>query len=302
MSIKVSVITVCRNSVQFIEQAMQSVLSQTYPNIEYLVVDGASEDGTQEIVERYRDRLAKFVSEPDGGLYEAMNKGIQWATGDVLYFLNSDDYLVDRQVIADVVAYFQTHSNCDFLYGDVEARSVNGDLTHHQPLPPAQFIRALICLKNCPIQPACFFKRDLFAQLGLFATQYQIAADYDWFVRLIDENGIRPDLKICYYPRTIVSYYGGGLSSDGQRVFKEVFAIQNQTPIFQTPSLMNHRVEELQANLIDQHEFLKAAQELCDRRLALIQNLEASWAWKLQKLELPGFSQLKKVLKQVLKR
>src|SRR5579884_3390919 len=116
---KISVITVCKNAAACIEPALASVAAQRYPHVEYLVIDGASDDGTQGIVSRYRKHIAHFLSEPDDGLYQAMNKGVRLATGDFLYFLNADDYLLDERVLEDVAHFLREHPTCDFLYGNL---------------------------------------------------------------------------------------------------------------------------------------------------------------------------------------
>ena len=103
MDPKVSVITVCYNAEEFIENAINSVLNQTYINIEYIIIDGASKDSTVPIINKYKSKITFFLSEPDNGIYEAMNKGIKAATGDILYFLNSDDIFYDKYVIENVV-------------------------------------------------------------------------------------------------------------------------------------------------------------------------------------------------------
>ena len=115
---KVSIITVCLNCSMHIRKAIESVISQTYPLIEYVIIDGASTDGTVEIIEKYRDRIAHFISEPDTGLYNAMNKGIGAATGDILFFLNADDYFADENVVADVADVFSKNPDIDIVFGN----------------------------------------------------------------------------------------------------------------------------------------------------------------------------------------
>ena len=114
---KVSIITSCYNREATIRGAIESVLSQDYPDIEYIVVDGASKDGSLSIINEYKEQIAKIVSEPDHGMYEAINKGIRMATGDVIGLVHSDDFLYDRHVISDIVEKFK-ETNADFVYGD----------------------------------------------------------------------------------------------------------------------------------------------------------------------------------------
>jgi glycosyltransferase involved in cell wall biosynthesis len=272
---KVSVITVCKNSAQHIEQAIQSLVAQTYPNIEYIVIDGESTDDTQAVIQkysdRYCDRITHFISEPDNGIYQAMNKGIQLATGDLLYFLNSDDYLFDANVIQDIVHFFAENPHYDFVYGDHEARFSFGKSSVHKPASPDRVLEELVCLGECFIQPASFFKANLFQKIGLFSEAYKIAADYDWFVRLLQDDS----LKLGYYPRVIVSYSHGGASSEIRSLFEEVFAIQNQVPLYQEPYWINQRMLQLQKSFIDKYDRLEKTHKLSQKREQRIIYLES---------------------------
>jgi glycosyltransferase involved in cell wall biosynthesis len=268
---KVSVITVCKNSEKTIERAIQSLVVQTYPHIEYIVIDGDSTDETKLIVDRYGDRVTHFISEPDNGIYSAMNKGIQLATGELLYFLNSDDYLFDANVIQDVIHFLADHPEYDFIYGDHEARFNFGKSSLHKPAPPNQILKEMVCLGECFIQPASFFKADLFQKLGLFNEAYKIAADYEWFARLLQDNA----LQLGYYPRTLVSYAHGGASSHIRPLFEEVFAIQNQVPLYQEPEWLNQRLVELQKSFINKYDRLEKTHQLSQKREQRIIYLES---------------------------
>jgi glycosyltransferase involved in cell wall biosynthesis len=268
---KVSVITVCKNSEKTIAAAIQSLVTQTYPQIEYIVIDGDSTDGTKEIIEQYRDRITHFISEPDPGIYAAMNKGIQLATGELLYFLNSDDYLFDSHVIQDIVQFSIDYPQYDFIYGDHEARFNFGKSSIHKPAPPDQILKEMICLGECLIQPASFFKAPLFQRLGLFSETYRIAADYEWFARLLQDK----TLRLGYFSRTIVSYAHGGASSHIRPLFEEVFAIQNQVPLYQEPEWINQRLVELQKSFIDKYDRLEKTHHLSQKREQRIIYLES---------------------------
>ena len=122
-NIKISIITVCFNAQNVIEACIQSVLSQTYLNIEYVIVDGQSTDGTLSIVHKYKDRITKIISEKDTGIYDATNKGIQASNGDVVYFLNSDDRLYDDEVIENIIEQFKEDKSLDIVYGKVHGKS-----------------------------------------------------------------------------------------------------------------------------------------------------------------------------------
>jgi len=179
--VKISVVTVVLNAAGSIKKCVASVLGQTYDNIEYLVIDGVSTDGTLDILARYRDRIDYLVSEPDRGLYHAMNKGIQAATGDFVYFLNSDDAFCDEAVVADVAAAIQLNPSVDLVYGDVLMRS--GDqLVRRSQVPVLD--RESLCRKGFCHQ-ALFARRELLVRTGGFFEEYRIVADGDWLARAL---------------------------------------------------------------------------------------------------------------------
>lgn len=270
MTLSISVITVCRNAEATIEQALQGVISQTYPHIEYIVIDGASGDRTLDIVKRYSDHIATIISEPDDGIYQAMNKGIRLATGDWIYFANADDYLFGNGAIADVAAFIAEHPHCEFVYGDHETRFPWGKRSTYSPAAPEEALEQLISLGNCFIQPASFFNASLFEKIGLFNEQYRIAADYEWFCKMLSA----PDIQIGYLPRIIVSYYQGGLSSDIRPLFEEVFAIQNALPIYQQAQWIEKRMQSLQDSFIDKYDRLEKSNRLSMARLRRIEELD----------------------------
>lgn len=174
-NVKISVVTVVLNAARSIEKCVASVLGQTYDNIEYLVIDGGSTDGTLDILARYRDRIDYLVSEPDRGLYHAMNKGIQAATGDFVYFLNSDDTFCDEKVVADVVAAIHQNPSVDLVYGDVLMGS--GDQLTKRPQEPV-LNRESLCRKGFCHQ-ALFARRETLLRTGGFSDEYRIVADGD---------------------------------------------------------------------------------------------------------------------------
>ncbi len=201
--LKISIITVCLNSVKTIEQTITSVLNQTYPNIEYIILDGASTDGTREVINQYKDRLAYYCSEPDGGLYHAMNKGLQHATGDVVAILNSDDwYLEDalacvalhfKKTKADVLCFGVTRENKDGKRNDRFSRVRTDD---------NGFERLEV------FHPATFVKKSIFDEIGYFDTEYRLAADYDWLIRMK-----RHGYTVQCIEQVTTYYSDGGLSS-----------------------------------------------------------------------------------------
>lgn len=179
--VKISVVTVVLNAAGSIEKCVASVLGQTYGNIEYVVIDGGSTDGTLDILARYRDRIDYLVSEPDRGLYHAMNKGIQAATGDFVYFLNSDDTFCDEKVVADVAAAIHQNPSVDLVYGDVLMGS--GDQLIKRPQVPV-LSRESLCRKGFCHQ-SLFARRELLLRTGGFSEEYRIVADGDWLARAL---------------------------------------------------------------------------------------------------------------------
>lgn len=205
---KISIITVVWNNKDTIKDAIESVLNQTYKNIEYIIVDGASTDGTVEVVQSYGDQITKFVSEPDNGLYDAMNKGIKLATGDVVGILNSDDFYIDEFVIEKIVKVFE----------EKEVDSVFADLVYVKPDNLGKTVRyydSSHCLPNkfqyalYPAHPTFFVKRWVYEKYGSFKTDYKIAADFDLMSRFLYTKRI----SFKYLKEPIIKMRVGGVST-----------------------------------------------------------------------------------------
>ncbi|NJN85124.1 MAG: glycosyltransferase [Leptolyngbyaceae cyanobacterium SL_7_1] len=272
---KVSVITVCKNSEKTLERTIRGVVQQTYTDLEYIIIDGASEDNTNAIISQYRAHIQDWVSEPDGGIYQAMNKGIQRATGCFIYFSNSDDYLFDERVIQDLVEFATTHRDCDLIYGDHEARFLDNNASIHQPMPPELLLGEMVELGDRRIhQPASFFRKELFDRLGLFDETYRIASDYKWFLRALQDSTV----KVCYYPRTIVSYAHGGASANIRQLFDEVFEIQSQCAALQEIAWLQKRITRFQHLYIQQLETIQKQQQAIAKRRDRIRTLETQLA------------------------
>lgn len=208
MNPKVSIITVCYNSEKTIEDTLQSVINQSYPDIEYIVIDGASTDSTLSIINKYKDKIATIVSEKDNGIYDAINKGINLATGDIIANLNSDDFYIDNNVIADVVTTFEKEKT-DTLYADlyyVDAVDTNKIVRYwkSKPYKDGFFLRGWM-----PPHPTFFVKKEVYQQHGLFDLQFKSAADYEIMLRFIH----RFKTSIAYLPRVIVKMRVGGVSN-----------------------------------------------------------------------------------------
>ena len=214
---KVSIITTCYNRVGTILGAIESVLSQDYPDIEYIIVDGLSNDGSVDTIKSMMDdgrwkKSWKFISEPDHGMYEAINKGIRMATGDTIGLVHSDDFLYDNHVISDVVKRFE-ETNADILYGDgvfVNANDINKPVrnwiggTYH---------RWKVACGWLPLHPTCYIRREVMMREGLYDESYKIAADSDLLFRYL----YMANLKVTYLKRKIIRMRMGGLSTDSAK-------------------------------------------------------------------------------------
>lgn len=202
---RVSIVTVCFNSADTIEDTIRSVREQEYESIEHIIVDGGSTDGTREIVGRYNGRIKKFISEPDRGIYDAMNKGLRLATGDVVGFLNADDVYTSPTVIGDIAAAVR-ESRDDGVYGDlvyVDRCDANRVVRYWQAgaYRPRAFYRGWV-----PPHPTFFCRTALYRRLGGFNPEYRIAGDFELMLRFIEKSGI----GVRYIPKPLVRMRAGG--------------------------------------------------------------------------------------------
>lgn len=205
---KISIITSVYNNAATIEDAIRSVLSQTYTNIEYIVVDGASKDGTTEIIKKYENQISKFVSEKDKGIYDGLNKGVDLATGDVIAFLHSDDIYENENVIADVVKLFET-TNTDSIYGDLVYVDKNDTNKIFRYWKSGEYTFKKLCNGWMPPHPTFFVKREFYEKYGKFDLSYGIAADYDFMLRMLGKYKI----TTAYLPKVLYKMRVGGASN-----------------------------------------------------------------------------------------
>ena len=211
---KISLITVTYNSGKTISTTLESVLAQTNPNIEYIIVDGASQDDTVDIIKEYEPHfkgMLKWVSEPDKGLYDAMNKGIRMATGEVIGILNSDDFFTTNEILQQVADAFVADKELDAVYGDIHF--VNPDNLDKcvRYYSSKVFRRSLMKIGLMPAHPTFYLKRSCFDQFGLYKTDYRIAADFEFLLRVIYKGRIRTK----YLPLDMVTMRTGGASTSG---------------------------------------------------------------------------------------
>lgn len=211
MLLKVSVITVCYNSADYIESAIQSVVAQTYADIEYIIVDGGSCDGTKEIIKSYGKAVAHFVSEPDKGIYDAMNKGLSLATGEVIGLLNSDDFYPRVDVITDVVRIFVGCPKNEIVLGNVDFVNPNNLLKPIRLFSSFKFSPWKMRFGFSPAHPAAFMRRAVYQKVGKYDSSYRIGADFEWFVRAFVVHKI----GYVFLNKVIVRMREGGVSTSG---------------------------------------------------------------------------------------
>lgn len=208
--VKVSIITVVLNNVQHIEDCMNSVIQQAYKNVEYIIIDGGSTDGTIDIIKKYEKQISMWVSEPDRGIYDAMNKGIIKSTGDIIGILNSDDVYANEKAIGRVIACF-SNTNADTCYGDlvyVDRRDIKKNIRYWKSnsYHKDNFRRGWM-----PPHPTFFVKRKIYPKYGGFNLSFPLAADYELMLRFL----YRQEVSTAYIPECLVKMRTGGSSHPG---------------------------------------------------------------------------------------
>lgn len=208
--LKISIITVCFNSAATIVDTLRSVAEQSHHDVEHIVIDGGSVDDTVDMVEKHGKHVSILVSEPDRGIYDAMNKGLGLVTGDVVAFLNADDFYKDADVLKRV-ALAMEEGNLDALYGDVEFfRSGQQDKVVRR-YNSGQFTPDRLGWGWMPAHPALFVRRELFERYGLFRPDYRIAGDFEFIARVFKHR----ELRHRHLPQSLVRMQMGGLSTSG---------------------------------------------------------------------------------------
>lgn len=256
--LKISIVTVCLNSAGTLERTMESVLSQNYANVDYIVIDGGSNDGTLDIIHRYEDRLSFWSSEPDRGIFDAMNKGIDHAKGDVIAFMNSDDWYEDGAF--ETVAECFMSRKADIVYGDYGYVTSKGTIYKNNKnfkLPQLKTGR-MIC------QQSIFFRKDLFDRLGKFNLKYKIAADYEWTLKAYNKG-----VAFEYVPSKLSNFSEGGISTN----YKTRSACMEEFREIAINALKKEEEQEylpiIEANCKVRGELMNEASDMAERLIQL---------------------------------
>ena len=213
---KVSIITVCYNRAATIEKAILSILNQDYQNIEYIVIDGNSKDGTHAIIEKYCDRISNYISEPDKGMYDAINKGLALATGDIVGLMHSDDQFYDNQAVSKIVATFQKSADVEGVYGDGVYISNDEDEKLIRNRIGGEF--SIRKLENgwLPLHPTVYIKRRLIEDHGNYDLNFKIASDTEFLLRYL----YKYKLNMRYVDSYLIKMRMGGLSTSRSRAME----------------------------------------------------------------------------------
>lgn len=216
MALKISIVTACYNSGATVRESILSVARQNYPEVEHIIVDGASKDDTMEIVVANSIPGASIISEPDHGIYDAWNKGIRRATGDYIWLLNSDDQIFDSDTVKETANYILAHNRPAFLYGKVNGYEASSGYTYvaGKPTELRDFVFGMrdFCIL------ATIIRKDVFERIGYFNTNYHISSDYDWAITLFKSL---PGEDILFYDRILTNFSVGGISN---RRYREAYA------------------------------------------------------------------------------
>jgi glycosyltransferase involved in cell wall biosynthesis len=206
--VKVSIITVVYNGEKTIRETIESVLSQEYSAVEYIIVDGNSTDSTKDIIQSYGSRITTFVSEPDAGIYDAMNKGIRLASGEVVGILNADDIFDSPKIIGEVVAKFK-ETGADAVYGDLLYVAADNLNQVKRNWKAGQFGPSSFLWGWMPPHPTFFIRREWYDNFGMFRLDLGSSADYELMLRMVQKH----HAKLAYIQRVIVRMRVGGVSN-----------------------------------------------------------------------------------------
>jgi glycosyltransferase len=203
---KISIITICYNASETIEETIKSVINQPYENKEYIIIDGGSTDGTLDIIKKYEDKIAYWCSESDYGLYHAMNKGIAKASGDIVGMINADDYYYD-DIFADVAKAYEDKSLDEYIvWGDIEYNNTTVKGWREHNVKRGAFAP----------HPSMFCPKVIYNKIGTYKLWYKILADYDFMYRAVHKYGIKP----IYIEKRLAFFRDGGVASQNYQLVK----------------------------------------------------------------------------------
>ena len=254
---KISLITVTYNSEKYLSQSIESVKRQTYKDIEHIIVDANSTDGTLSIIKKYEDHISKWISEPDRGMYDAINKGIRMATGDVIGILNSDDMLVSDDVIASIVNVFE-NKQVDSVYGDLQYVDKDDTNRIFRIWKGKRYDRNLFRIGWMPGHPTFYVRRSLIEKYGGYENHYFTAADYEFMARYL----FKFKISSFYLPKLIVKMRVGGASNKSiSRRFRanrrDYLAMKtNNIPLPFVVSILKPLIKAHQYGIINNVKFL----------------------------------------------
>ncbi len=206
--IKISIITASYNNFNTLEKTIQSVIEQTYKNIEFIIIDGLSTDGTSKILEEYENQVNRIIIEKDDGMYHALNKGIKLATGDVIGFLHADDFYASPGIIEKVAHAFE-EKKCDAVYGDLQYVYKNNEDRILRNWISGEYHLKKMKKGWMPPHPTLFIKKDFYYLYGLFDTSFKVAADYELMTRFLCCHRMNP----VYIPEVFIKMRWGGKSN-----------------------------------------------------------------------------------------
>jgi glycosyltransferase involved in cell wall biosynthesis len=211
---KVTIITACYNRADTIKDCIESVLGQDYDDIEYIIIDGASDDDTMEIVGQYENRITKILSEPDCGMYEAINKGIRMSTGDIIGMVHSDDKLYTNHTVSDIVRELE-ETQADIVYGNGLYFSENGKCKRNWI--SGRCSKGKIKLGWLPLHTTTYIKKSCYDAVGLYDESLKIAADTDMLLRLLHDND---NFRTAYLNEYVIKMRMGGLSTSNLTIYR----------------------------------------------------------------------------------
>jgi glycosyltransferase involved in cell wall biosynthesis len=260
---KISVVTVCRNARDTIEDTIRSVACQTYQHVEHIIIDGSSTDGTQSIISAHDDVVAKWVSEPDQGIYDAMNKGTIMATGEVVGFLNADDVFADSSILEQVASVLQDRT-LQACYADLVYVNKDDVSSIVRYWKSSSFGKGAFSAGWCPAHPTFYVRRSVFSRLGYFDRSYKLAADADLMMRFLEKGCI----SSLYVPHVWVTMRLGGQTnrkiSNILQGNKEILNALRSNGLLVSP--VRFATAKLMSRILQRYLWPKAASSVaCDR-------------------------------------